>query len=258
MNKEIFTLTLTTGELFWLGRIFGKNEFPFLFPGENQPDLQQMAAAIQTGRETLIKKGWVKSNEGKTYQVDRLIYFLVDWLSQPEKVTVVDTISRARDPLHYVIHERQGHFLLVEFQVDGIQITLYKDYLSLSARLVDLFGGEGKSTKTNESRVFPILQPIELIKLSWKSNEMAMDSLLAAGFNKKKAEGYIHWIDQVESAGMISLFEYAKDEQVPRKQGLFIIDPDGDWLGQDLGLDEKVIVMTPVNRQDFVTRFWEE
>lgn len=257
MNPQTFSIQLSFGEILWVGRIFGKNAFPFLFPSENQPDLAGMAEEISQGSETLLQKGWIKRNPDNTYTVDRLIYFLVDWLSQPETVTVVDTISKSTEATHLLIHEKAGHFLFVEFIREGVHLTLYEDRQSLLVHLSGLFPGGSKSSEPLGQRVFPILQPIELIRLAWKSVPMARESLLAAGFKSEKADEYLRSIEKIQTAGMVSLFDYEFNESEPRKQGLFIFDPEGDWLGECNGTDEMVVVMQPVDRSTIIERFWK-
>lgn len=256
MKFETYSIQLTFGEVLWIGRIFGKNAFPFLFPYEKQPNLASMAGEIEQGRESLIKKGWARKNLNKTYTIDRLVYFLVDWLSQPEKVAVIDSISRIADSLHLAIHEKQGHYLFVEFVSEGIRLTLHKDRHSLLASLVGLFPVNSKTPESFGQRVFPILQPIELIRLAWKSREMASESLLVAGFQPEKTEEYLKSIDLIQTAGMISLFDYDKNETEPQEQGLFIFDSAGDWFGQCNGMDEMVVEMQPVDRTKMLDRFW--
>ncbi|GEM_PF-6885814 len=256
MKLEPYSIQLTFGEVLWIGRIFGKNAFPFLFPYEKQPDLASMAGEIEQGRESLIKKGWARRNLNKTYTIDRLVYFLVDWLSQPEKVAVIDSISLAQDSSHFTIHEKQGHYLCVEFVSEGIQLTLHKDRQSLVDSLAGLFPSNDRSAGSVKQRVFPILQPIELIRLAWKSREMARESLLVAGFKPDKADEYLKSIDLIQTAGLISLFDYDKNETEPQKQGLFIFDSAGDWFGQCNGMDEMVVVMQPVDRMKMLDRFW--
>lgn len=257
MKTETYSIQLSFGEILWVGRIFGKNAFPFLFPSDHQPDLAGMAKEITHGRETLLQKGWIKRNDDNTYTVDRLIYFLVDWLSQPEKVAVLDTISISAEEKHYLIHEKANHFLLVEFIREGIGIYLFKDWRSLLDHLSGLFPAGNKTVEHLQPWVFPILQPIELIRLTWKSMPMARESLLAAGFQPEKADEYLKSIEKIQTAGMISLFDCEVNESEPQKQGLFIFDAEGDWLGECNGTDEMVVVMQPVDRSKIIDRFWK-
>ncbi len=258
MKTETFSVQLSFGEILWVGRIFGKNAFPFLFPSDHQPDLAGMAEEINHGRETLLQKGWIKRNADNTYTVDRLIYFLVDWLSQPEKVAVVDTISNSTEATHLLIHEKANHFLFVDFNQDGIRLSLFKDWRSLLDHLTELLPASSKTTGHSKSKVFPILQPIELIRLTWKSVPMARESLLAAGFQPDKADEYLNSIQKIQTAGMISLFNYEVNESEPHKQGLFIFDVEGDWLGECNGTDEMVVVMQPIDRSKIIDRFWKQ
>ncbi len=85
---------------------------------------------------------------------------------------------------------------------------------------------------------------------------MARQSLLVADFQPEKADEYLKSIDLIQTAGMISLFDYDKNETEPQKQGLFIFDSDGDWFGQCNGMDDKVITMLPVYRKDFLKCSW--
>jgi hypothetical protein len=257
MDNETLHLQLTRGEVLWLGRIFSKTAFPFLFPAGKLPDMQSLAAEIRDGRDSLIQKQWVvKAGHGR-FEVDRLIYFLVDWLSQPEEVAVVETVAPENSLLHYALYKKDGHFLWVEVQTEHFELTLCPDTISLSEVLYTRFLQTAEDHKQRSEKEFPLLQPLELIQLAWKSEQKAKEALRVANYLPDQIHSLLPWLAKLNAAGIITKYAYHKSEEEPVAQYLFVKDEEGYWLSDPVDQNPKIFIMNPISSSSLITQIIE-
>jgi hypothetical protein len=232
MANDDYAIQLTRGEILWLGRVLGKMSFPILIPKGSGLDFQKLAGEIGEGKKALLSKGWVNAPAKNRYEVDKLIYFLVDWLSQPGEVTVCNVIFPEGEPVHCAVYQKENHRMLVQFKGEVLEIQLFKEAAALRYRLADIVHGYESPTLAPASRQIPNLQPLELIRLAWRSPEKADEALRVAKFEPPLIQDFIAWTKSIKSAGLITKFDYDKNEEAPQGQSLYLIDDSGTWISE--------------------------
>ena len=232
MEKTNFEISFTQGELFWLGSVFGKAQFPLINPAYTAPDAQKLGEEMKTGRDSLIRRRLVFDSGQGTFQVERLVYFLVDWLSQPENVTVIEMDGREGTGFLTAVHEKQGHYLTVKVNKGSFDLCLFPDASAISQEIAGHFEKPAKEGKDKQVRMFPLLQPLYLVRLAWKSEEKAEEAMRVRGYEKKYTRQTVDWLAQLAKAGSITRYAYSTNGEKPVAQSLFALDQDGYWLSQ--------------------------
>ena len=258
MEKQSYSLELSNAELIWLSRIFSKIALPLLFSASDSANLRKAEAEIEKGRDSLIAKKWMTRSGNGSFQVDRLLYFLVDWLSQPEEVIAVNNIHKEKPSSQFLFHQKDDHYLLVIPQGEAFKFELLADQKASKTAILQQGGFEDKKCASLPPVRLPMLQPLELVQLTWQSTDKAAEAMRVGGVDGGTTQECIPWLAELTSAGLITKYDYEKNGESPLTQVLYAENENGFWLSSFFDEKQNLFLMENITREIIITRILGE
>jgi hypothetical protein len=249
MNNQAFSIELSTAELLWLSRLFNKIELPLLFPAEQIPNQQELQDGLTETRDHLLAKKWVTHSGKGSFKVDRLLFLLIDWLSQPELITSVNLTTRDEGSRILSLYAKQTHYLLVVPQGDQLGFTFLPNDRAAS----EFFGKQvslpPSPSPSKQPVTMPSYQTADLIKLVWHSPVKAVEVWLAQGYQTNDCQQWANWLSDVSLMGLISKYDYDKQGISPISQSLFLQNADGFWTSSIVDQSSKTLMFKNVTTE---------
>lgn len=179
-ETERFALELTEGELLWLLQALGK--LNVVLPRGSFYSLTSatLHEHLERGRMELVQRGLIRPRAGIGMEIDRFIVSLVEWISAPEKIALIQVLRSPTESCTAGLYSRARKSLLFESLNDCYRLILFRKDEDLWAYIRDLFGIP-LTINPNLGRVFRLPEPISLLRLFWRDPQAVQYALRVCG-----------------------------------------------------------------------------
>jgi hypothetical protein len=166
-------------------------------------------------------------------------------LSDPEFSLVIESLTIQGEHTQRVVHVSGGRLLGVLVQPEGYDLTIYPDRTSFQADLTGWLGLADHPLGSKENHILPDNEPMELIKLAWKSPEKAQTALRVA--NNPSPDATLAWAQSLQTASLMSAYSWAASES-PVAQLFASANQSGAWMGSWSSESDQNIHLEPVDK----------
>lgn len=210
-KTEEFSLEISKGALFWLMQALGKvdvvlpgNPFCSLTPAE-------LNVCLDQGRMELIQHGLIRPTASIGVEIDRFIASLVEWLSAPERLVLIQVLRSQAEARTAGLYSRAEKSLLLEFVNDCYHLLLFQEDESLWTHCRNLFGVP-ITIEPNPGPTLRLPEPIPILSLFWRDSQAAHRALQVCGLPPSEISVALDCLRDWKSLTQLTFFRAQKGE----------------------------------------------
>lgn len=247
MDKNTFTLTLTTAELLCAANALGIAALPAHIAGDTPLTGGRLQAEISKGHVSLQKRQLIHSLSPIKWQIDNLLAVLLHWLASPDYLLQLDSWQQNGQQQTEAIYFWQTAPVWLHSTADQHQFSFFKDGDFWLHHALEKIGPLGKPAKDDS---FPLPQlNLATFLPKVQQNPTDVDSITMwerAGLSPEMAQQALANLATVTR--VLTLTWQNGTSQVLRR-ALLLFTPTGVWSGEE-ERRETIIWLRPITQED--------
>lgn len=231
MDKNTFTLTLTTAELLCAANALGIAALPANIAGDTPLTGERLQAEISKGHASLQKRQLVHSLSPIQWQIDNLLAILLHWLAAPDYLLQLDSWQQSGEQQAETIYFWQTAAVWRYSTADKHQFTFFEDGESwLGYALAKIAPVIKPATEASFS--LPRMNLAEfLTQVQQKPVDIAsMSRLQQAGLSPERSQEIVAKLALVTK---VTTLTWQNSEAEVSRRVVFLNAPTATWSGEE-------------------------
>ena len=247
--NNIFSIELSTNELYWLVSAFGYTRLAL--PLNNLDD--DLVNSLIDGNNRLQSRNLIRPKDGVGWEVETLLVTLIRWLGDTNEFVSFDFQSRQNDSRSTYLLTSGSLGLYVEVVTEIFIFYFHPDRISITNQVVNSLGFSSVNKKSNSSS-FIIRQPTDLIRLAWENIDTAIKVHDKSGNTTRDVQNTFQWLDSIQWTAVLSQKSTGIQDK-PEKTVYIFGDGRAVWLSNVIiGEQDEIQMQSLLSQQSIETQ----
>lgn len=252
--SNIFTLTLTPGELHWLIGVWGFARLPLVADPFSGMNIAEKQSRLKDARESLLKHGLVGQAGSKGWQIDSLAAALAYLSVTAETITSIEVFAKNGESTSVNVYQVKDGFICLLKKTETLEFTLYSEITPLIEQ-ISAWLGVSHILLSQTTYHLPPADTKNLFRAAWLGADKAGFLIQSEEWNVSL---FLPFLEKTERLVQCVTYQVEFDQLTLKEQCFFAIMGVHCWCSDQAQKAEMLFL--PVNSttvsdklQDFIT-----